>query len=39
MILIVIGNSNQHDIDTVLYRLIQAFNVSVFPTATNLLGC
>jgi len=39
MILVVISNSDQHDIDTVLHRLLQAFNVAVFPTATNLLGC
>ena len=37
MILVVMGNSDQYDIDIVLHRLLQAFNVSVFPTATNLL--
>ena len=39
MILVVISNRDQHDIDTVLHRLLQAFNLSVFPTVTNLLGC
>jgi len=38
MSLVVIGNSDQHDIDTVLHRLLQTFNLSVFPIATNLLG-
>jgi len=38
MILVVMGNRDQHDIDTVLHRLLQAFNVAVFSTATNLLG-